>query len=180
MVNLCTASVGNIAVGSVLQISACLLTHALVVHSPGVKRSPNERARKCHGGRPVLGGHRPGRAPRLLLRGAESRRVSGQTLRFSQGKGVIPPPCFASSYPQSRPRGTGRTGSGRGALLFPGKGVRGGGQGVRRGSVSAPESPGPWGGPRPGEPPPRLRLDRRVSPPLVPGGGGGWGEKGCA
>lgn len=153
MVNLCTASVGNIAVGSVLRISVCILTLALVVHSPGVKRSPSDGESKRHRGRPVLGSHRPGRGPRLLLGGAGGGGIQTRIwsdIAFLSGKGVVLHPCFASSCPQSRPRGTGLTGSGRGALLFPGRGVRGGGQGVRRGSVSAPESPGPWGGPRPG------------------------------
>lgn len=119
MVNLCMASVGNTAAGSVLQVAARALTHALVGHNHQVKES------KCCGGRTDMGAWRrrvfPGCCKR---RGCESRLVALQTLHFSQEKEDIPHPCSASSCPQRCPRGTRagtrRTGPGWGALLFPG------------------------------------------------------------
>lgn len=134
MVNLCTASVGNIAVGSGLRISVCILTLALVVHSPGVKRSPSDGESKRHRGRPVLGSHRPGRGPRLLLGGAggggaESRRVSGQTLRFSQGKGLFFTPALPPPAPRAAPAGRGSRGPGGERCFSPGGGCVGVGRG---------------------------------------------------
>lgn len=120
------------------------------------------------GGREVLDGH-----PQVVLAGAggerKSRRVALQTSHFSRGKGVIPHPCFASSCPQSRPRGRragrGRTGPRGGRCFSPG------GQGVRWGSASVPGSPRAAGRAEAGPAAPekatqrRLGRYRRVSPP---------------
>lgn len=130
MVNLCTASVGNIAVGSVLRISVCILTLALVVHSPGVKRSPSDGESKRHRGRPVLGSHRPGRGPRLLLGGV--------------GWGGRNPDVYLVRHCVSL-RERGCSSPLLCLLLPPEPPPRDGAHGVRAGSAAFPREGGAWG-----------------------------------